>query len=302
MTERPGAPPDITPVLVTYNSAGILRWSLPPLADCAAVVVVDNHSADDTVALVRELLPRATLIQTGRNLGFGRANNLGLEAVTTPYALLHNPDAQLEPGALWTLHEAARRHPEAAIVAPALWDQAGDAPPVIADFFRGPWHAPASRPAPEPAGELCTEFVTGAAMLLNLALMRRVGFFDPWFFLYFEDDELCLRVRAAGLPIVVVPQARMRHRVRQSSAPSARTTLRRIYCMTLSKLYLTRKVFGTRACIALALRSGLASALALPFMLLTLQRERAMRHAARAGAALMAWRHLRRAHCFEPEA
>lgn len=301
MTERSGAPPDITPVLVTYNSAGILRWSLPPLADCPAVVVVDNHSADDTVALVRELLPRATLIQAGRNLGFGRANNLGLEAVATNYALLHNPDARLEPGALWALHDAARRHPEAAIIAPALYDQEGDGAPTVGDFFRGPWHAKASRPAPEPAGELCAEFVTGAAMLLNMRLMRRVGYFDPWFFLYFEDDELCLRVRRAGHPIIVVPAARMLHRVRQSSAPSARTTLRRIYCMTLSKLYLTRKVFGTAACVRQALRTGLASTLALPLMLLALQRERALRHAARAGAALLAWRHLRRAHCFEPD-
>lgn len=301
MSGRTGAPPDITPVLVTYNSAGVLRWSLPPLAECPAVVVVDNHSGDSTIALVHELLPRATLIETGRNLGFGRANNLGLAAVTTDYALLHNPDARLEPGALWALHEAARRHPEAAIIAPALYDQAGDAAPRVADFFRGPWHAPAARPAPEPAGELCAEFVTGAAMLLNLRLMRQVGFFDPWFFLYFEDDELCLRVRRAGHPIIVAPAARMLHRVRQSSAPSARTTLRRLYCMTLSKLYLTRKVFGTPACTALALRTALSSGLALPLMLLALQREQALRHAARAGAALMAWHHLRRAHCFEPE-
>jgi GT2 family glycosyltransferase len=290
------APSAITPVLVTYNSAGILPWSLPALAGCAQVVVVDNASADDTVATVRRLLPQATVIEPGRNLGFGRANNLGLAAVTTPYALLLNPDAQLAPSALQALHEAALRWPEAAIVAPVLYD----APGVVGDFFRGPFGAPVSAETPLPAGDLCTDFVTGAAMLLNLRLMREVGFFDPWFFLYFEDDELCGRVRRAGHPIMVAHAAAVEHHVRQSSVPSARTTLRRHYCMTLSKLYLTRRLHGRGACVRVATRTALASLLALPLMALTLQRERLLRHAARGAAALLAWRHLRRPHCFEP--
>jgi GT2 family glycosyltransferase len=289
-------PADITPVLVTYNSAAILPWSLPALAGCAQVVVVDNASADDTVATVRRLLPQSTLIEAGRNLGFGRANNLGLEAVRTPYALLLNPDARLEPGALHALHDAAARWPEAAIIAPVLYD----APGKVGGFFRGAHGTPTQGETPEPAGDLCTEFVTGAAMLLNLRLMREVGFFDPWFFLYHEDDELCSRVRRAGHPIIVAHAARLEHHVRQSSPPSARTTWRRSYCMTLSKLYLTRKLQGRGACVALALRTGLGSLLALPLMLATLQRERLLRHAARCSAALLAWRHLRRPHCFEP--
>lgn len=288
--------PRITPVLVTYNSAAILPWSLPALAGCSAVVVVDNHSSDATVAQVRHLLPQAEIIEAGRNLGFGRANNLGLAAVRGEFALLLNPDARLEPGALDALLDAAQRWPEAAIVAPVLYD----APGVVGDFFRGGFGAPASRERPVPEGDLCAEFVTGAAMLLNLRLMRTVGFFDPWFFLYCEDDELCQRVRRAGHTIVVAHAARVEHHVRQSSPASARNTLRRHYCMTLSKLYLTRKQRGTRACVAQALRTALASTLALPFMALGLQRERLLRHAARAAAALLAWRHLGRAHCFEP--
>lgn len=292
------APAEITPVLVTYNSAAILPWSLPALAGCPKVVVVDNHSGDATLAQVRRLLPQAEVIEAGRNLGFGRANNLGIAAVRSEFALLLNPDARLEAGALEALLDAARRWPEAAIVAPMLYD----APGRIGDFFRGPFGTPASRDLPVPEGDLCAEFVTGAAMLLNLRLMREVGFFDPWFFLYYEDDELCERVRRAGHPIVVAHAARVEHHVRQSSVPSARTTWRRHYCMTLSKLYLTRKQRGSLACVALALRTALGSGLALPLMALTLQRERLLRHAARAAAALLAWRHLRRPHCFEPTA
>lgn len=287
---------DITPVLVTYNSAQILAWSLPALAACKHVVIVDNHSSDNTVALAQALLPQATLIQAGRNLGFGRANNLGLEAVQTPYALLINPDGKLQPGALHVLWQAAQNHPEAAMLAPVLFD----APGVVGDFFRGPFYAPASQPPPLPEGDLCCDFVTGAAMLLNLSLMRPVGFFDPWFFLYAEDDELCLRVRQAGHSILVVRAAELEHRTRQSSPPSARNTLRRTYCMTLSRFYLTRKCFGPGRCAGMVVRVGLASLLNLPIQALLFKRERCLKQAARLAAAVMAVRHLRRKHCFEP--
>jgi GT2 family glycosyltransferase len=286
----------ITPVIVTYNSASVLPWSLPALSECHEVIVVDNSSRDRTVAIARELLPQVRVIEASGNLGFGRANNLGLAAVTTDFALLHNPDARLEPGALAALAAAAERYPEAAILAPVLYD----APGRVGDFFRGPFWAPASHPAPEPAGDLCAEFVTGAAMLLNMRLMRGVGFFDPWFFLYAEDDDLCLRVRRAGHPIVVAADARMEHHARSSSPPTVSTLWRRAYCMTLSKLYLTRKYLGTPRCVLQAMRIGIAGALTLPLLLVLARRERVLRQAARVAAVAMAWRHLRRAHCFEP--
>jgi N-acetylglucosaminyl-diphospho-decaprenol L-rhamnosyltransferase len=290
------ASPRITPVLVTYNSAAILPWSLPALAQCARAVVVDNHSSDETVKAVRALLPQAHVIESKTNLGFGRANNLGIEAVSTDYALLLNPDARLDAGALQALHDAADRYPEAAILAPVLYD----APGVVGDFFRGGFGTRAAQPAPEPAGDLCTEFVTGAAMLLNLRLMRQVGLFDPWFFLYFEDDDLCIRVRRAGHPIIVVHAATLEHRVRSSSAPTPRTAFRRAYCLTLSKLYITRKYRGRVRCALMAVRVGVGSAIAAPALLLLARPDRALQHAARAAAALLAWRHLGRKHCFEP--
>lgn len=274
----------ITPVLVTHDSGAILPWSLPPLAGCAEVIVVDNASGDDTREVVARMLPQARILASADNLGFGRANNLGLAQVRTPYALLLNPDARLDEDALDALLDAARRHPEAAIVAPVLYD----APGRVGDFFRGPFHAPASHPAPEPAGDLCTEFVTGAAMLLRMDLMRGVGFFDPWFFLYFEDDDLCLRVRRAGHPILVARGARVEHHVRQSSRPSAGRVYRRAYTMTLSKLYITRKYLGAAAAWRTGLRIGLGSLPALLLTLPTLRADRILRQAGRFWAAVTA--------------
>ena len=286
----------ITPILVTYNSAKILHWSLPALAGFEQVIVVDNQSNDDTIAVATAVLPQVTVIRAGSNLGFGRANNLGLAAVTTPYALLLNPDSQLQPGGTEALHAATQRYPDAAILAPVLYD----APGIVGEFFRGPFRTPRGAPRIVPDGDVCAEFVTGAAMLINVAAMRSVGYFDPWFFLYLEDDDLCHRVRQSGQQIVVVRDATLEHHTRQSSPPSVRNTLRRFYCMTLSKFYLTRKHAGTGRCMLLVLRVGLSSLLALPLQVFAPRRERTLRHLSRIAAAALCWRHLGRKHCFEP--
>ncbi|HEX7385050.1 MAG TPA: glycosyltransferase family 2 protein, partial [Burkholderiaceae bacterium] len=206
---------EVTVVVVTYNSRAILRETLPPLAGLPHLVVVDNASRDDTVASVRALAPRATLIEAGANLGFGRANNLALERVTTPYALLLNPDCLLQPGpreALEALLAAARRYPDAAILAPRLYD----APGVLGLCYRPAFWQAQPKTLLDPEGDVCSEFLTGAAMLLDMARLRAVGFFDPWFFLYLEDDDLCLRVRRAGHSLVLVHDATVLHRVKRS--------------------------------------------------------------------------------------
>lgn len=286
----------ITPVLVTYNSESILPWSLPALAACDNVVIVDNCSVDGTLTAAKTLLPQAQVVPSGSNLGFGRANNLGLAHVKTPYALLLNPDARLAPDALQSLYEAALRYPEAAVLAPVLFD----APGVVGDFFRPPYWQTACQPAPLPEGDLCTDFVTGAAMLLNLERMKNVGFFDPWFFLYCEDDDLCLRVRKAGHPIIVVSTAHMEHKTRHSSRPSTRTTWRRTYAMTLSKFYIARKYEVGEHWIGMALRIGLGSVVTAAVALLTGRKQRLVWSLARVAAAARAPIHLRRSHCFEP--
>jgi GT2 family glycosyltransferase len=129
--------------------------------------------------------------------------------------------------------------------------------------------------------------------------MREVGFFDPWFFLYFEDDDLCLRVRRAGHAIMVAHAARVEHHTRQSSPSTARTVFRRTYCMTLSKLYITRKYFGNVRCAATAMRIGLGSALGLLPQLLMLRVDRSFKLAARCAASSVIYSRLRRRHCFE---
>lgn len=284
----------VTVILVTYNSRRILPTVLASLAGLPHVVVVDNGSSDGTALLAHELMPHATVYEAGANLGFGRANNLALQQVQTPYALLLNPDCELQAGAMAALEVAVLRYPEAAIWGPKIYD----APGQLGLCYRPPFDRPQPKELIDPEGDLCTEFLTGAAMLLNMELMRTVGFFDPWFFLYLEDDDLCLRARRAGHPLVLVNDAHVLHRVKQSSRPSLRLVFRRAYCMTLSKFYIQRKYFGSTRLAGMISRIGIGALLTLPLHALTFNAPRTMRTAGRLAAALMASSRLNADHCF----
>ncbi len=206
-----GSLDEVTVVCVTYNSAHCIAALAPLLAHCPHVIVSDNGSLDGTPAVVAQHVPHALILAHGRNLGFGAANNRALSCVNTPLALLLNPDCVIEPDHLERLIESAHEHPAAAIVAPQLVDAQGR-PDVNYRFPSLMW----SSRGPAAEGPACVGFVCGAAMLFRLAAFQVTGFFDEDFFLYYEDDDLCLRLFQQGIPIVVDPSAQAVHRSRGS--------------------------------------------------------------------------------------
>lgn len=244
---------------------------------------------------VANALPDALCIPMERNVGFGRANNVGLMKVVTPFALLLNPDCTLQSDAYQVLLSAAERYPNAAILAPKLYD----APGKLGLCYRPPFHVPQPKTLIDPEGDVCSEFLTGAAMLLRMDVFRRIGFFDPWFFLYLEDDDLCIRARKAGYSLVLVNDACGEHRVKQSSRPSPRLDYRRAYCATASKLYALNKHLGVEPYRRARHRALFGAPLALIGALLTFNRRRIGRSLGRVVAAWRAPRLLRQPHCIE---
>lgn len=187
----------VTRVVVAYNSAEALRWQGvgPP------TVLVDNASSDDTAALGRALGYR--VLRLPQNVGFGRGVMAGLALVQTEFALILNPDARIEPAGIAALLDAAARTPDADVFVPALVDQTGRPHFRVESSLepRARWRA-------APAGEACVPMLSGAALLVRVA---RFPGFDPAIFLYFEDDDLAFRLRAARRAIVYVPQAAAIH-------------------------------------------------------------------------------------------
>lgn len=201
----------VTVIVVTYNSAHCLPALHSLLGQCPHVVVSDNASADGTAAQARQLWPHATVLAHAQNLGFGAANNRALAQVSTPFALLLNPDCELSASQLQLLLQAAEQFPQAAVVAPQLVDAQGR----LEVNYRWPSTYWASK-GPAATGPASVGFVCGAAMLLRMQRCQPTGFFDESFFLYYEDDDLCLRFFQAQMPMVIVPHVQALHRSRGS--------------------------------------------------------------------------------------
>jgi len=224
------------------------------------VVIVDNASDDDIEAQLRISLPNATLIRNAKNLGFGAANNRALATVTTPYALLLNPDCLPTPAFLAGMLQAAESFPDAAIIAPHLIRR--DGTPEVS--YRWPATHWVSK-GPKAEGPCCVGFVCGAVMLLNMAVMRKVGFFDETFFLYYEDEDLCQRVFLANQQIVLVPEVEITHLSRGSvKGPNPlKSEFIRGYHHAQSKLVFESKYFGAADAVRLRWKTLLLALLTL---------------------------------------
>jgi GT2 family glycosyltransferase len=231
----------VTIIVVTYNSAHCLAALHPLLQHGPHIIVSDNASGDGTAAQAQALWAQATVLAHERNLGFGAANNRALAQVQTPFALLLNPDCEMSVAQLQQLLAAADQFPEAAMLAPQLVDAHGQ-PEVN---YRWPSTHWASK-GPAASGPVSVGFVCGAAMLLRMSACQPTGFFDETFFLYYEDDDLCLRFFKAGLPMVVVPSVQALHRSRGSvkGASPWRSEYWRGYHHAQSKLTFVAKHFG----------------------------------------------------------
>lgn len=207
----PSAFSQVTIVVVTYNSAHCLAMLSPLLSVCPNVLISDNGSDDATADKAQMLWSHVTVLAHGRNLGFGAANNRALDQVKTPFALLLNPDCEMTPQALLALLSSAEIFTDAALLAPQL--MASEEKAEV--NYRWPSAYWTSR-GPAAEGPLCVGFVCGAVMLLRMERMALTGFFDERFFLYYEDDDLCLRLFQAKQPMVLCPDVKVLHRSRGS--------------------------------------------------------------------------------------
>jgi len=230
-----------TVVIITYNSSHCIESLQKSLSAVDHVTFVDNASDDDTTKAIELYFPRATLIKLPKNIGFGSANNVALRFVSTKYSLLINPDCILDQHSINRLLETAEGFPNAAIIAPHLCRRDNE----IEVSYRWPrkkWRSY----GPKTDGLCCTGFVCGAAMLLKMDVISKIGFFDESFFLYYEDEDLCERVFEQNWQIIVEPNAVITHLSRGSviGKSQIKSEFLRGYHHIQSKLIFEHKHFG----------------------------------------------------------
>jgi N-acetylglucosaminyl-diphospho-decaprenol L-rhamnosyltransferase len=255
----------VTVICVTYNSAHCLEQQALKLGKRLRIVLVDNGSQDDIAAQHKKYLPQAHLIRLSSNLGFGAANNHALKTCSTPYALLLNPDCQMDEAGIQRLLEVALLYPDASILAPQITKPQGE----LEISYRWPTTHWISRGAAAQA-HCCVGFASGAALLLRLSAFQDTGFFDENFFLYYEDEDLCLRQFFARHSIVIVPEVSAVHASRGSVKEGFpwRSEYIRGFHHAQSKLLFQAKHGQSRRVQALRSRVLLLAILSLPFRLL----------------------------------
>ena len=271
----------VSVVVVTHHSGGVIRQCLEPLGKAAKIVIVDNASADDTLDIVAQAAPDSTILRNRVGAGYGNGASQGLAEVDTEFALLANPDAVVSDQALALLVEAADAHADGGLFGPTVVDAGGNVELShdIGLFDRRSYGGRDGEPPPD--GPCCAEFLSGAVTLLRLSAYRAVGPFDPRLFLYYEDDDFCMRLRAAGISLILVPGAVVSHIGGGSVRPSAYYYWEKYWHMAWSRLYIEEKYRGSAA------RRRTANANLLRFTLkalgnaVTLRRAKAWRDLAR---------------------
>lgn len=226
----------VTAISVAYNSVAVLPGLVESMAPGLPMILVDNGPDDG----LRDWAKRRGIpvLVPGGNLGFGSGCNLGAAQTASDFVLFINPDARLEPGALDQLLQAAELHPDATAFGPVLVNDAGQI-----RYKRNSYLLPRTRKPPRDPGLLprSVPVLSGAVLLIRSVAFETVGGFDPGIFLYFEDDDLSLRLRQSAGPLMLVPAARAHHVNGHSSPASPALSRFKGYHWTRSRIYAGRK-------------------------------------------------------------
>jgi N-acetylglucosaminyl-diphospho-decaprenol L-rhamnosyltransferase len=221
-------------IIVNWKVCDLLRACLQSVRDQAGlrmdqmeVIVVDNNSGDGSVEMVRAEFPEVRLIANSDNPGFGRANNQGLPFCTGRYVVLLNPDTVLLDGAVATMVRKMDEQPDVATMGCRLLNAdgslqrwTGGAFPralTLANhyLFLDQILPRALRPMPlfldhDPLDDIDVDWICGAFMILRTTMLGG-KLFNPDFFMYGEDMELCHRLKLAGHRVVYSPAASIIH-------------------------------------------------------------------------------------------
>ena len=231
--------PDVSILIVSFNTRELTRECLASVrvesADlCSEVIVVDNASSDGSADMIAHDFPEVTLLRSGVNLGFGNGNNRAIEHARGRYLVLLNTDAFFHPGSLRRAidhmdatprcglaggcHVGRAGNPQAATHAfHSLFNDAAVLTGLAAKYPNSPLLARLDRTHTSAEAAAQVDWVTGALIIVRPEALRQTGAFDPAFFLYYEEVDLCRRIKAAGWQIWYWPDIVITHLGGESS-------------------------------------------------------------------------------------
>jgi len=255
---------DLSIIIVNLNNQKLLEACLTSIYKNThkisfEITVVDNASTDGSQKMVRTKFPAVYLIENKENLGFSRANNLGLKNCQARYALLLNNDTVLKNDALDKMVAFMDKSPKVGATGPKLLNVDGTIQHQGGLLGKKFWLAK------EPVK---VNFVIGAALMVRKDIIDLVGLLDENLFFYNEDLDWCIRIRKAGWHVFFLPEPEITH---YSGYSSKRTFNHRLFIEGFKGgLYFCRKHYGELAYNIYRLLLGLLLLLVLPFQIVNL--------------------------------
>ncbi len=251
-------------IIVNWNTCNILHDCLTSIRNSRGsieieVFVVDNDSSDGSREMVQKDFPEVHLINSGGNLGFGKANNLAIPLATAPYILFLNPDTIVNHKALDKMCAFLNDNSRTGVISCKIFNEIGrvaelplqmEATPIrrslIQIFFANKSANIIKKifPSHNPYESGYVRSLYGPCLLIRKEVLDEVGYFDEQFFMYAEDIDLCKRIYEKGWRLYYMSEVDIIHLGEQSSDHAPKDFSMLMMCESISKLM--SKNYGTR--------------------------------------------------------
>ena len=220
-------------VIVTLKSEKVIDKCINSIGSEIPIIVVENSSNQKFKYDLESKYKNLKCILSGSNIGMGSGNNIGIKAATTDYVFILNPDVMLEPNTLDELYEASKKLTEFTVLSPINVDLK----------FPNYKTKKISKNENDPFE---VDYVDGFSMLLKKNKFNEDIYFDENFFLYLENNDLCIRVKRAGGSIYIAPAAKINHSGAKAidSKYKDEIELSRNWHWIWSKFYFNKKNFS----------------------------------------------------------
>ena len=228
---------NLTIVIVTFKSEKVIHQCLQSINQNIPTIIVENSNNIKFKEELEKKYENLKCILSKSNIGMGSANNIGIKSAETDYVLILNPDVILEANTLDEIFLASKKILKFSILSPISSDT--DFPNY--GMFNG------NKKFENKNTPFEVDYVDGFAMLLNKSKFKNQFYFDENFFLYLENNDLCLRVKKDGGSIFVLPNAKIRHGGAKGVDPKFKyeIELSRNWHWVWSKFYFNKKHYGT---------------------------------------------------------
>lgn len=245
---------DLTIIITTFKSEQKIRECLSSIDPKINIILIENSSSIEFKKDIESNFSNVSCELTNDNLGYGKANNIGLKKVKTKYALILNPDTVLSSNTLELFFEFIKTNEDFTILGPNQNEKLStldNHKKSEIEFFE-------------------TDKIKGYAMFLNMEKLKSVGFYDENIFLYLEEIDLCKRVKDAYGKILICPKIIIFHYGAQSvnNDYANQIELTRNWHWMWSLFYFNKKHYGYLSALILILPKLLSSIIKMSFYFL----------------------------------